>query len=228
MPSIDAPDWQRVIVTVQASGDVPDAPDWERIVAGPGGTPVGGGGAPAGFAAVWTGAGMIGVTMEPMLLTGGVNLLGGSTYMFPFVALATASASTVWLPLTSSGTYTSATSYAGLYDFGQASAGHFTLLASTPVGAAATAWDAGGETSVALASSVPLTQGQIYNVAITAGGATLPALGVTLNGSAPPYPNFSTKPLWCGGFSLVANALPASIAFTSVSHNTRNGLVFIS
>ena len=44
MSATDAPDWQRVVTTVTAAGDVPDAPDWQRIVVGPGGKPVGGGG----------------------------------------------------------------------------------------------------------------------------------------------------------------------------------------
>lgn len=44
MTSLDAPDWERIVTTVQAAGDVPDAPDWQRLVVGPGGTPVGGGG----------------------------------------------------------------------------------------------------------------------------------------------------------------------------------------
>jgi hypothetical protein len=40
--STDAPDWERVVTTVLATGDVPDAPDWERIVVGSGGAPIGG------------------------------------------------------------------------------------------------------------------------------------------------------------------------------------------
>lgn len=42
MASNDAPDWERVVTTVEAMGDVPDAPDWQRIVVGEGGAPVGG------------------------------------------------------------------------------------------------------------------------------------------------------------------------------------------
>lgn len=45
MSATDAPDWQRVVTTVKAAGDVPDAPDWQRVVVAPGGKPVGGGGA---------------------------------------------------------------------------------------------------------------------------------------------------------------------------------------
>jgi hypothetical protein len=40
--TMDAPDWERVSVTVAATGDVPDAPDWERIIVGSGGVPIGG------------------------------------------------------------------------------------------------------------------------------------------------------------------------------------------
>jgi hypothetical protein len=39
----DAPDWQRIVKTVPATGTMSDAPDWERVVVGPGGAPVGGG-----------------------------------------------------------------------------------------------------------------------------------------------------------------------------------------
>jgi len=41
MASLDAPDWQMVVTTVKAAGDVPDAPDWQRIVVNPGAAPVG-------------------------------------------------------------------------------------------------------------------------------------------------------------------------------------------
>ncbi|WP_343576730.1 hypothetical protein [Mycobacterium sp.] len=46
MTVYDAPDYQKVVTTVTATGPV-DAPDWERVVVGPGGKPVGGGGSTA-------------------------------------------------------------------------------------------------------------------------------------------------------------------------------------
>ncbi len=44
MSTSDAPDWQQVVTTVSATGDVTDAPDWQRVVVAPGGAPVGGSG----------------------------------------------------------------------------------------------------------------------------------------------------------------------------------------
>lgn len=42
MSLTDAPDWQRVVVTVASGGVTQDAPDWQNTIVAPGGTPVGG------------------------------------------------------------------------------------------------------------------------------------------------------------------------------------------
>jgi hypothetical protein len=39
---VDAPDYQKVVITVPSTGMVTDAPDWQRVIVSPGGAPVGG------------------------------------------------------------------------------------------------------------------------------------------------------------------------------------------
>jgi hypothetical protein len=223
--SLDAPDWERILVTVEAMGDVPDAPDWQRIAVGPGGTPVTGGGGGPSFLGLYSPY-YLGVTMDPQGAQNTVGTLGGYHWMMAFVATATGPAHNILLPLNNTGTYTSGTTWAGLYDFGQTTPNTFTLLAQTASGAAATAWDPGGFTSVALSTNPTLTAGQTYAVAVLSNGGTLTTWGYTLGGGGT-VRNATSTPFQCfinGGRTTLAPTL----AFSAMTGSLRNFLAYVN
>lgn len=218
--SLDAPDWERIAVTVQAAGDVPDAPDWERIVVGSGGGPVtvvGGGG--NGLLGPWANAGFIGVTIDPGIGPGTQGLLSPNLTVMAFTALFTGPVHNVVVPLTSGAVFTSANTYAGVYDMGQASAGNMTLLCTSASGAAATAWTAQGSVPVAMTTNPTLTAGQSYAVGLQVVGNTLSCFGTNPQGNYT-SPNFATFPVQ-GVLGHNATSLLNPIPFSSLSHAGR-------
>lgn len=224
MASNDAPDWERVVVTVEATGDVPDAPDWERIVVGSGGTPIGGGGVGTSLIQPFVNAGFLGVTMHPYTGIGGASLLGGTLYIMPFAASATATVNNVLLAVATGTSLTSTTTIAGIYDWGEATAGTMTLLCASASGAAATVWASSGIHPVAMSTHPTLTAGKTYAVAVQIGGGPLPVEGLTLSGIS--TGGLATFPI---GASLGGSAttLPGTITFLSANIALRTFLAYV-
>jgi hypothetical protein len=223
--SLDAPDWQRIITTVTAAGDVPDAPDWQRIVVGSGGTPVGGGSG-FSFMGLYATAGFIGVTMDPQIAINNVGLLGGTMYLMAFTAMATGPVSNVIVPINGGSTYTANETWVAIYDFGQALAGHFTLLAQSASGVAAAVWANTGANPVALSTNPTLTQGQTYVAAAVTNGNTLNAFGYTIGPNNYISPNFANYP-WRSDIGQGAPPLRSTIAFSAVTSILRAPLYYI-
>jgi hypothetical protein len=223
---VDGPDWERIVTTVAVTGDVPDAPDWERIVVGSGGTPVGLPTAGFGYASIFLAAGIVGVTLDGISQGNTTSILTGAVNLMAFTAMATKTVSTLWVPVTGSTTYTAGTTFGGLYDFGQASAGNFTLLAQSASGAAATAWATAGMTQLTISPSTKLTAGQQYALAVVVGGNSLPVQGNTLGGGIPVTPNYSSAPLQAIYGS--HTSLPSTLSFASAGHPGRFFLAYIS
>lgn len=225
--SLDAPDWERIAVTVQAAGDVPDAPDWERIVVGSGGGPVtvvGGGG--NGLLGPWANAGFIGVTIDPGIGPGTQGLLSGNLTVMAFTALFTGPVHNVIVPLTSGNTLTGNSTYAGIYDMGQASAGNMTLLCTSASGAAATAWTNQGSVAVPMTTNPTLTSGQSYAVGVQINGGGLACFGPDPQGSYT-SPNFATFPVQ-GVLGHNATSLLNPIPFSSLLHAGRYFMAMVN
>lgn len=219
MTSIDAPDWQRVVVTVTAMGDVPDAPDWQRVVVGPSGTPVGGTSG-NGLLGPWGNAGFLGVTIDPGIGPPTQGLLSPNLTVMAFTALFTGPVHNVIIPLTSgSAGFTANSTYAGVYDMGQASAGNMTLLCTSASGAAATAWANQGSVPVAMTTNPTLTAGQSYAIGVQVVGAGLSCFGPDPQGSYT-SPGFSTFPVQ-GVIGHSATSLLNPIPFSSLNHAGR-------
>jgi hypothetical protein len=228
MTATDAPDWQ-TIVTLQTGGSVTDAPDWTDVVTGPGGVqPVVAGG--SSWMSLWGAAGLVGVSLNPIaVFNTNVGLLGGTLYLIPFVALSTATVSQVYVPAAATVVLTPTTSYVGLYDFGQATSGTFTLLATSASGAFATTIGSNTGAPTTVSPSTKLTAGEVYVAAVQPNGNTINAWGYTGNSTFPTTPNFSTAPLWAqGGGGSGGGVLPPTMAFSTVFRSLRNGLVYVN
>jgi hypothetical protein len=218
MPARDAPDYQ-TIITLQTGGTLTDAPDWTNVVTGPGGTqPVVGTGG-NGLLGMWGNAGFLGVTIDPGIGPGTQGLLSPNLTVMAFVALFTGPVHNVIVPLTGGNTLTSNSTFAGVYDMGQASAGNMTLLCTSASGAAATAWTNQGSVPVAMTTNPTLTAGQSYAIGLQVVGGGLACFGPDPQGSYT-SPNFSTFPVQ-GVIGNNATSLLNPIPFSSLLHAGR-------
>jgi hypothetical protein len=225
MPATDAPDWQ-TIITLQTGGAVTDAPDWTDVVTGPGGTqPVGGAGG-NGLLGMWGNAGFLGVTIDPGIGPATQGLLGGNLSVMAFVALFTGPVNNVIVPLTAGSALTGNSTYAGVYDMGQASAGNMTLLCTSASGAAATAWAGQGSVPVAMTTNPTLTAGQSYAVGVQVVGGGLSCFGPSPAGNYT-SPNFSTFPVQ-GVLGHSATSLLNPIPFSSLLHAGRYFMAMVN
>lgn len=163
--------------------------------------------------------------MHPYTAIGGASLLGGTLYIMPFAAGATTTANNVTIPVTTGVALTSATTFAGIYDWGQTTAGTMTLLASSASGAAATAWASSGLHAVAMATPPTLTAGQTYAVAAQINGATLAVEGLTIGGIT--TGGLATYPVGATASS-GGTSLPATITFLSASIALRTFLAYVN
>lgn len=229
MPSIDAPDWQRVIVTVQASGDVPDAPDWERIVVGPGGTPVGP--TPGGISTTsyYYALGYLGLTVDPTVTNATSSHAAGLVSLNAFTAFASATAGFVTLQVNSAASVTANQNYVGIYDSGQASAGRGTLLATSAAGACDAVFNSNGVHKIALSTTVNLVAGQMYYAAFLNNGGTPGFQNCSLvnpnTGAINPLgTTFPTRYDPAGSFT----TLPATAPFAGSTLQAGPWLMFIS
>lgn len=170
MSTPDAPDWQRVVQTVQSTGAVPDAPDWERIVVGPGGAPVGGGGGGGSTGeptpAAW---GWLGWTYSPILsststLFGNIRDVGLALFIAPSDLTVT---SITWPCYQAGSGFVTDHNYVGIYlaTTSGTSVTALDLVASSAAGAADSAWASQGSTPVDLSSAYKLTAGSVYYLA---------------------------------------------------------------
>ena len=212
--SIDAPDWQRIVVTVTSTGAVPDAPDWQRIVVGPAGAPVGGGGVGGSLIGFYTANGIMGVTCDPAACTGTATHGGGNISLNAFQALTTGTAGHVYLIVQSGRIPTANQNYIGIYDAGATTAGTATLLGATAPGVVDAVETAIGAYKLPLAAGVPLTAGKMYYFAMlfNANGPGM-MLGTQWDPKAAnPFGN--TFPFQCNTTGTFTT-LPATIAFSS-------------
>ena len=212
MSTPDAPDWQRVVQTVQSTGAVPDAPDWQRVVVGPGGAPVGGGGGGGGSgltpaiygwqqwsAPLWT------ITNYPAWPVG-----NGSILLVGMVAESAATWSSAFVRVINVGTSpTPNSNYVGLYaaTVTSGSLSSLELVASSAAGAADNAWTVAGFTPVDFATAYKVTAGTLYYAAFLLDMGGQPAIGGpqgTIFGldSAIPLSAYATGPY---------SALPSSL-----------------
>lgn len=217
MPTVDAPDWQRVVQTVTTTGAVPDAPDWQRIVVGPGGQPAGplqGG----GILTPYYLRGFYGITCDPEVATQTVGHTQGQIAFVIFSALATFTANFIWAIVGGTGGLTPNENFVGIYDSGQATPSTLTLLGKSAVGACDTAFATTGVKKIAISPGVACTAGQNYMLAFLNNGAspsfplseTSPSSGLAVNpeGLTFPYRSISTATF---------TALPSSIAFSALT-----------
>ena len=224
--TIDAPDWQRIITTVAATGDVPDAPDWERIAVGPGGTPVG----PApggGIISVYYNAGFVGVTVDPNAAVNTSNHTEGVVALTIFSALATVAATGLTFLVYGGDAVTANQNFLGIYDVGQTTAGHATLLGATAAGVCDTPFANTGLHTVNFSSPIPLIEGESYYV------------GLLNNGGIPGFPEAQPpqqqiiNPLGLTypfrAFLPAPNTVfPSSIAFSALTLNNTAWLFFVN
>lgn len=217
MSVTDAPDWQKVVVTVASGGVTQDAPDWQNTVVSPGGTPVGGGQAldrvsvaNIGWPA-WTYPSFYGATA--------VGLTSGTVFFSHVVAYQSKSVNDVVLAAVNATavTYTADESYVGIYVFRSPL---FELVASSAAGTFESYVTVNGINNVPLSAAYQITEGDSYYVAVLVNasvgplqvtGISLPA-AVVGNPTAAPGITLEVTP---GPYT----ALPASIGhnFASVS-----------
>jgi hypothetical protein len=217
LASLDAPDWERVVVTVKATGDVPDAPDWQRIVVGTGGTPVGGGatGSIMGFYSAW---GILGITGDPLVFNSPISHAGGNVSMLSFQAFTTGTANNIYTPLnTGSNDFTPNENYVGIYDAGQTTPGTATLLGSSAAGVAESKWTPPQQVSIIpLSSGVPLVGGEMYYIAILNNGAN-PAFYDTTSDAVVAPNVFGTNPPFVCSTTATHTTLPPTVAFSAMT-----------
>lgn len=227
MSSIDAPDWERLVVTVKAEGDVPDAPDWERIVVGPGGTPVGGT-STSWWTNIYVQAGYGASTIFPFAVDSAAGISNDHVCLVPFSPFITFSCGHTTMYTNSTAAVSSNENFLGIYDVGATTANTATLLASTATGAIDSEIGVVGTHTYAFSSAVTLTVGVNYYYAIlvtSAGGPGFP--GVT--NSSPNFwnPQGVTFPITAQS-TAVETSLPASIAFSAMTAIDEIWLAFLS
>lgn len=215
MSVTDAPDWQRIVTTVQAAGDVPDAPDWQRIVVGPGATPVGGGSG-GGLLSTYYNAEFLGVTIDPTGTTTSAVPRASSVTFMMFAPFKTATANYIWPNIYTGGTPTANECFMAIYDTGQATAGYATLLGATATGACDVPFSQTGPHKIALATPVALTAGQNYYAAMlnNYSAAVGNIYANAINGNAA-NPLGLTLP-FAANSPATYTSLPSSLAFSAM------------
>jgi len=215
MASLDAPDFQTVITTVESTGDVPDAPDFQEIAVAPGGKPISGGGTsypgPYSTAQIWE-YGFF--TMDPCAVTTSAALLSGQVYLAAFVALNTVSVLEVSFLVNSAGTGTADECYIGIYASSASTQRPTDLLGSSAAGVLEGYLSSTGLVSPPFSDYISLTAGTLYYFALLYNGTTC-----TLLGAAPPngealaigtnLPVFTSRISQSGGYTTLPSPWPA-------------------
>lgn len=178
MTTTDAPDWQRVITTVTSAGAVPDAPDWQRIVVGPGGAPVGGGGAGEVYlpGSLWGLAAQT-VPWWSANLSGNLGCVVGAVYMTTLNMTNKQTVSNVWVDLAVSFTPNTAdANYVGIYEATSpgSMSSDYNLIASSAPGVCDTLFANTGFVKCPLSAPVSLSAAPAtYFVAVLFNSANL-------------------------------------------------------
>jgi hypothetical protein len=213
--SLDAPDWQRLLVTVNAAGDVPDAPDWERIAVAPGGQPIGptpGGGVVSPYYV----AGFKALTVDPATVTGVTGHATGVVALIVFTPFTTFTVNYVYCIIGGTSGLTPNENYLGIYDCGQTTASTYTLLCATAAGVCDTAFATGGYQKIAIHNPVSLSGSENYALALLNNGANPSFDYAAPNNSATPNPLSTNYPF--RSFSTATHTtLPTSIAYSAVT-----------
>lgn len=167
MSATDSPDWQNV-VTVSTGGPVTDAPDWQEIVVGPGGAPV-----------------TVATTSNDFPPDQGYYGWSGPPYEFPIQdsALSNAELDLVFAKAVVSGTVNNLTLYMTGVGSGFVANKNYmgiyipvlvggvpvslSLLATTAAGVLEGIITTSGIRTIPLSSSLAVTAGQIYYIALT-------------------------------------------------------------
>jgi len=213
--TIDAPDWQRILTTVEATGDVPDAPDWERIAVAPGGNPIGptpGGGSLSPYFV----AGFKALTVDPAAVTQVDGHDEGNIALTVFTPFTTFTVNYVYFIVGGVSGLTPNENYIGIYDCGVKAANTYTLLCATAAGVCDTAFASSGYKKVALTNPVTLSGTSNYALAVLNNGATPSFDFAEPNNSATPNPLSTTYPFRSYTNSTFTT-LPSSIAYSAVT-----------
>jgi hypothetical protein len=224
--SLDAPDWERVVTTVAATGDVPDAPDWERIVVGSGGTPIGG---PTAGVNAWTpyaAAGFAGVTLDPTVINDSASHATGVMALVMFTALLTTTVNNVTILVQTGATCTANQNFVVIYDTGQTTAGTATKLAQSAAGACDIPFRTSGISKVPLSTGASLTLGQNYFLGFVNNGGTPSFYDTNVANASILNPVGTTYPIRCFGAGPFTSP-PSTLAFSSLTITTHTWLFFI-
>lgn len=211
----DAPDWQE-IVSIKPSGGVLDAPDWQRIRTGPNGTsPVTASGASP--YSVYASQGFIGLTMDPYCHTQFFAQTAGKVCFYAFTAMATAKIGHIMVQVGTAATPTAHENFIMLFDWGETTAGTYTLLGQTAVGAIDAGLAAGGEVIGALSTSVSVTAGKVYAVGVLINGSVASLASINYVGNTSPNPLGLTAPVYVASTASTFVSPPGSLAFSSTA-----------
>lgn len=170
MSTFDSPDYQNVVTL--SSGPVSDAPDWQEVIVGPGGAPIGGGGgdlAPPDFD-------LVGWTCNPFAtsLSAGVSTFSNG-HVWAALIKAVTSATVTHVAVSLLGAfvnYTANENFLGIYSttVSGGAPGLSTQVAVTAAGGLDAAFVGDGVTFVPLVSSVAVTAGTLYYMAMLLNG----------------------------------------------------------
>jgi len=166
----DAPDFQE-IVHIQTGGALSDAPDWQRNVTGPGGGIVqgfaGDGWVPQTYGiGAWTFPPYVPQVNSAALTRGTLFLT-----LLPIGATCTVSQVEV-LVTTAQATPTTNENFIGIYELDYAVGTQYNLRASTAAGIMDTGFSAANHNLYTFSSSVTLTAGNVYWIAVLCNGSS--------------------------------------------------------
>jgi hypothetical protein len=226
MSTTDAPDWER-IVTLETGATVTDAPDWTRVVTGPGGTqPVISAG--PSFMALYVTGNFLGITSDPACSQSNEIMATNRLNLVAFTAVKTATATNVWAFVQGGATGTTDENFLCIYDFGQTTAGEFTLLGSTAAGTLDTPFKSTGIKTMALSSGVSLTAGETYAVGFIFNGGQPTLYGASAGASIVNNPLGLTVAPWRCETNTGVTTPPTSELFSAVITTAQNPLFMVS
>lgn len=213
--TIDAPDWQRIITTVEAMGDVPDAPDWERIAVAPGGGPVG----QVGFAGSpfsnYVAIGYAGLSIDPMIPMANRGPTGGKLNLFTFTALLSTTVNYITFYVGEPGTPTANENFVFMYDWGQATANTYTLLGQSAAGVLEPLIPTNGIVKCPLTSGVPIVAGQQYVMGFLFNGTTPQLAGLSTSDGRIMNPLLVAKPISTINTTTTFTSPPSTFAWSA-------------
>lgn len=226
MSVTDSPDWQNV-VTVVSGGAVTDAPDWSEVVTGPGATPIPV--ATGGTTSIYLGGGILGISMDPVVVTNIEGHLEGAIAFMGFTPFATGTVNNIFVPIgTSSGGFTPNQNFVGIYDMGLTTGGTFTLLASSAAGACDTPFATAGMHQVALTTGAKVNQGSYYALAFLQNGTPGNFYSFNAGTAAIDNPNGTTWPVRCVTIATTHTTLSSTIAFSACNTSGATWLFYAS